>query len=68
MRTLLIIMSASLTSVAVGDINNDKYLDIVVLDANNRVFTFLGQGNATFIMITTTYQCDAFELFFIFPC
>ncbi|CAF1186071.1 unnamed protein product [Rotaria sordida] len=37
-------------SVAVGDINNDNYLDLVVANWQSSVIIFLGHGNGTFIM------------------
>jgi hypothetical protein len=37
-------------AVAVGDMNNDNYLDLVVADDSGFVFIFLGYGNGSFIV------------------
>jgi hypothetical protein len=50
-------------SVAVGDIDNDNHLDLVVVDWNGVVTIFLGLGNGNFI-IWYAYPTDAGTLLF----
>ncbi len=44
-------------AVAVGDLNKDNYLDLVVADGNEIIIVFLGYGNGTFIF-SYVYSTD----------
>jgi hypothetical protein len=53
--------NSQLSSVAVGDINNDKILDIVVTDyGNGNIGVFIGNGDGTFSNQKTYYTGDGY--------